>query len=276
MQMHMFPETLNDADLTLRPLAQSDVPTVTDQLNDGRIAQWLATVAPAKGAEAAGDLLDHSRHPGEAVRVILKEGQLVGGLCLGAALWYWLSPELWGQSVMRRALTLAIGARFASSAPPLVATCHADNVPSRALLARLGFAPSPTERRMFFHSSQRSEPCRDYLMAPEQWHLLHPPTITTDRVTICPAQQKHIPTLVRMLPNGKDQVWPDPGGLSQFVETHRFRGMGQGLFVILDVHHRMVGMALAQPRDLYFRFLTGEDDRAHRHSAQTALAALGV
>lgn len=265
--MDDFPEILDDRDLRLRPLAGTDLPEIARHLNDPRVARWLAAVTqPFDPAE----LLRHGAHPGENLRVIVSSDAVIGGLCLGASLWYWLAPEFWGHGHMQRALTLAIRARFARSAPPIVATCHEDNAASRALLTRLGFAPLPNTRRMFFHGTQRSEPCRDYLLAPEQWHLLHPPTFPAGRTTLRPAAQKDAPALALMLPRAGQGPWPEAETLPGFIETHRFRGGEKGLFVIVDENRRTCGMALIG-KDPHMRFLSDEDDAKHRDAVTAAL-----
>lgn len=266
--MDEFPALLKDRELSLRRLAERDLPVLAGQLNDPGVARWLAAVTqPFDPAE----LMRHAQHPGEHLRVIEQSGRVIGGLCIGAALWYWLTPDCWGQGLMQRALRCTIAARFARPAPPILATCHEDNAASRALLARLGFAPCPTDRRMFFHGTQSSEPCRDYLMAPEQWHLLHPPSLPAGCATLRPAGQKDAPTLAHMLPRAGEEPWPEADSLPEFIETHRFRGGAQGLFVIVDDCRRTCGMALIGP-ELALRFLTEQDAARHGAAVSAALA----
>ncbi len=248
-------------------MAEADLPALTGQLRDPQVSRWLAVVTPAFDAR---ELMAHDAHPGECVRVIEQDGAVIGGLCIGSTLWYWLRPESWGHGLMRRALTLAIAARFRHAAPPLIATCHDDNVASRGLLAGLGFAPSPVRRRLFFQGSQRSEPCRDYILAPEQWHLLHPPQITTTTATLRPALQKDAPAIAR-LPAGA-KLWPEDGCLADFIESYRFRGDLKGLFTIEDDNRRMIGVALVNEDRVHLRFLTDEDDARHRAGVSEGLA----
>lgn len=264
--MHEIARRLQDGDLRLRPLAEADLAGLTDQLRNPQVSRWLAVVTPAFDAR---ELMAHDAHPGESVRVIEQHGAVIGGLCIGSTLWYWLRPESWGQGLMRRALTLAIAARFRHPAPPLTATCHDDNAASRSLLAGLGFAPSPIRRRLFFQGSQRSEPCRDYLLAPEQWHLLHPPEIATATATLRPALQKDAPAMAR-LPSGTD-LWPKAACLADFIESYRFRGETKGLFVITDDNRRMIGVALVNEDRIHQRFLTVSDDTRHRAGVTESL-----
>ncbi|WP_323770151.1 GNAT family N-acetyltransferase [Antarctobacter sp.] len=270
--MDSFPETLEQDDLLLRPPTEADLSDIARQLGDPRIAPWLATVAQPVDTQQARALLIHGQHPGEEVRLIQRGGSVVGALCIGASLWYWLDPEHWRHGIMQRALTMAIHARFARPAPPLVATCHEDNTPSRALLGQLGFAPYPVGRRMFFHGTQRAEPCRDYLLAPEQWHLLHPPEISAGQATLRPARQSDAATLARMLPRAGTAPWPVAETLPVFIETHRFRGPREALFVIEDDTRRTIGMALITHGGCALCFLSDRDEQRHRAWVDAALA----
>lgn len=271
--MDRFPDILVQDDLALRLPTDADLPEITRQLSDRRIARWLAIVAQPVDPEQARALLIHGQHPGEELRLIAQENRVVGAVCIGASLWYWLDPDHWRQGIMKRALTLAIRTRFAHPAPPVVATCHEDNEASRALLTRLGFAPSPKGRRMFFHSTQAAEPCRDYLLAPEQWHLLHPPEITAGQTILRPAKQADAAALTHTLAHAGPGPWPTPDTLPAFIETHRYRGRAEGVFVIVDDNRRSIGMALLGRDGPALCFLTDADESRHRAGIEVSLAA---
>ena len=270
--MHGFPETLTADDLTLRPMEAADLPEIAQHLNDMRIARWFAAIPHPFTAAAEEELLAFGRDPGEHLRVVERAGLTIGGLCLGSSLWYWLVPDGWGQGVMRRCVQLAVAARFRQQGPPVHATCHVENAASRSLLTKLGFSPSPAGRRMFFQSTTRSEPWWDYVLAPEQWFLLNPPTIVAGATVLRPALQKDAAVLAHMLPRDGCQVWPAAEALPRFIETHRFRGPARGLFVIVDGNRRSVGMALIQEQKHSLRFLTDHEDRRHRGDVEAALA----
>jgi RimJ/RimL family protein N-acetyltransferase len=266
--MQEFPEDLTDGHLTLRPALRADLSAVARQLNDPRVARWLAAVSYPFDPE---ELLTHGDHPGEALRLIEIGGDMAGGLCVGSTLWYWLTPERCREGIMNRALRLALTTRFASPAPPLHATCHEENHASRALLSGLGFAPLPGRRRMFFHGTGRSEPCRDYLLAPEQWHLLNPPEIMTETAWLRPALQKDASALMSLLPVSPENIWPGPEALASFLERHRYRGGATGLFAVVDELRRTVGMALIGHGAPQLRFLTPADEQRHRPSVEAGL-----
>lgn len=256
--------------MSLRPLSDSDLPEIMRQLSDEDTASWLAAVPIPFGPADAAALLEHGRHPGEHLRVIEADGTVAGCICLGAGLWYWLDPAAQGRGLMTSALRLALSEWFARPAPPLTATCRTDNAPSRSLLIRLGFSQSPATRRMFFQGAGRSHPCHDFLMAPEQWHLLNPPRIAIGPVTLRPARQKDASTLARTVPA---PGWPTPDALPDFIEIHRFRGGASGLFVIEDTTTRAIGMALLSgAKAPALCFLSDEDALRHAETLAAALA----
>ncbi|WP_300581139.1 GNAT family N-acetyltransferase [Marivita sp.] len=265
-------DTLNQGDLRLRPPVDTDLPDLLRHLNDIRIVRWLAAVPQPFDTGAADGLLAHGMHAGENLRLIELGGSVAGGLCIGASLWYWLHPAFWRRGLMRRALDLAIPAYFTHPAPPLIATCHTENVASRSLLASLGFSPCLAGRRMFFQSTQSAEPCLDYLMAPEQWHLLHPPIIPVGRASLRPAQQKDARQLALILARVGGGVWPNADALPSFMENHRFRGQSRGLFVIIDEYRRCIGMALMTGYHADLCFLSDDDEARHRTNISAALA----
>ncbi len=267
--MDHFPDTLDLGDARLRPLTTGDRKEVCRQLSDPHTARWLASVAQPFGPADYDELIGYAHEADVHLRAIEAQGHLAGCLCVGATLWFWLEPDHRGMGLMHRALTAALKARFACPASPVVATSHQDNSASRHLLTRLGFALSPVPRRMFFQGVGRSEPCRDYLMAPEQWHLLHPPLVDLDPLRLRPAIQKDAAVFARMRP-GQERA-PDPDDLSAFIERHRFRGGGSGLFAVLDEHRCCIGMALADGHASLW-FLTDEDDARHRTRLLAALA----
>ncbi|MBU0644651.1 MAG: GNAT family N-acetyltransferase [Alphaproteobacteria bacterium] len=259
----------------LRQVRQEDRPTLIQQLNDPRIAPWLAAVPQPFGPSEADALLAHGQHSDEHLLIVEQGGAVAGCLCIGASLWYWLDPAFWGRGLMHHALQTAVATHFATLAPPLTATCHTDNAASQAVLTRLGFSPTPTLRKMFFQSAQSAQLCRDFVMTPEQWHLLHPPLIALNAVSLRPAEQKDAATLVRMLPHAGSPIWPTPETIRAFIETHRFRGPPRGLFVILDAHRRSLGMALLTENTPALCFLS-EEDAARHHDHVTAALAQGI
>lgn len=271
--MSAFPAILENARFCLRPLERGDLPHIVRQLSDDRIARWLAAVPQPFGPDEAEAILEHGRQPGEHLRALLVEDALAGCICLGSALWYWLDPAYWRQGLMQSALNTVMAAYFAGPAPPLLASCRTDNTASRGLLAGLGFAQCPCARRMYFQSTGTSQDCTDYLMAPEQWHLLHPPRFELGTIGLRPARQRDAALLARMLPKGRHGPWPTPEDVPQFIEANRFRGASEGLFVVEDENRRGIGMALlAASGAPSMCFLSLEDAQRHAASLTDALA----
>lgn len=242
-----FPKILDGDLVRLRPMQQEDLPAVIEQLGDPDIAQWLAAVAHPFGPPEARELLEFSRDPRHCVRIVLHRGDVAGCFALAPGLWFWLAPEHHGQGVMTRSLRAAIAAYFRRPAAPLIATSRADNTASLALLTRLGFSRCPATRRMFFQATGTSHACADYAMTMEQWHFLYPPQIAFDALTVRPAVQKDAAALARILPRAGGagaEIWPDPQDIGDFIEAHRCRAWGTGLFVIEDSVRTTCGMVL--------------------------------
>lgn len=266
--MTPFPDLIERDGLRLRPLSPADGDAVCRHLSDPETARWLAAVTRPFGPAEYAALLDHGQQDDTHLRGLEVGGVLAGCLCIGPALWYWLASEHRGRGLMRRALTAALAARFSGPAPPVTATCHVDNIPSQKLLTALGFALSPRPRRMFFHGDGAPASCQDYLMAPEQWHLLHPPRISLGPLTLRPALQKDAPLLARM----QSGRWPEAGALPAFIEEHRYRGGPSGLFAIHDADRRCIGMALVAAGRTDLRFLDATEEARHRSTLDTALS----
>lgn len=269
--LRSFPDLIEAEGLCLRPMKKSDLPTVMAQLGNPDIAHWMAALRQPFTYTDAEEILALSQDPAQCLRMIEVEGTIVGCLRLAPDVWFWLEPAAQSQGLMLRALRTAISAHFASQAQPLFATCREDNHAAQALLIRLGFSRLPTRKRVFFQNEGRALTCHGYVMSCEQWLLLYPPTVTIDPLRLRPASQKDAPTLLLMLPRpGHDDeaFWPHPDNLSAFLEQHRCRIPGRGLFVIEDDNRRVLGMTLLDESSACkrLRFLTPED--AARHSAQ--------
>lgn len=234
--MTELPLSLEVHGTRLRPMRAEDVPALSEQLAAPGTAEWLAAVSlPFTAAEAA-ELLAFAQEPLHGVRVLERaSGDLAGCIALRPSLWFWLAPAQRRQGLMRGCLGACIAACFARPAPPLLATSRADNAASLALLHRLGFSPLPAPRRMFFRSTGRAQDCTDLLLTPEQWHALHPPRIVLAAHSARPVTQKDLPAAAQIL--GQSRAgWvanpADPARLRAFIEQHRCRAPGTGLFLV--------------------------------------------
>jgi len=232
----------------LRPFRQEDLDVILAQLGDPRVSEWLAAIRHPFDITQASEFLAFAADPTQKVRAMDIDGVVVGGLCVGDALWYWLAPAHWGRGHMTRTLRAALAEHFATPTPPLTATCREDNRASRTVLDRLGFSPFPRTRRMFFHAAQTSHVCRDHIMTPEQWHVLNPPCLRGPKITLRPARQTDLAAVQRLLqglPAGG--VWPQgtETKVRAFIETHRYRGTGPALWMIENDERRTLGMAVS-------------------------------
>ncbi|SFJ95948.1 GNAT family N-acetyltransferase [Celeribacter neptunius] len=277
--MSDFPEVIETADIRLRPMAVSDLNGVVQQLGEPETARWMAAARQPFEHRDAEDILAIGQDPAHRLRIVEQDGTMIGGLCLVPDLWFWLDRSARGHGIMSQALRTAITAHFARPAPPLIATCRDDNLPSQTLLSRLGFARRPAGRRMFFHVEGRALPCHDHVMTSGQWFQLHPPVLRHGRLTLRPAVQKDAATLMAMLPRAgnagdDDGVWPRPEALPLFIELHRCRTPDRGLFVVEDQHTRVIAMVLRAATGLpvEIRYLSPEEAACHTTELEAMLA----
>lgn len=232
----------------LRPFRKDDLDVILAQLGDPRVSEWLAAIGHPFDITQASRFLAFAADPAQKVRALEIDGVVIGGLCVGDALWYWLAPAHWGRGQMTRTLRTALADHFATPKPPLTATCREDNGASRAVLGRLGFSPYPQTRRMFFHAAQTSYACRDHVMTPEQWHILNPPCLHGPQITLRPARQTDLAAVQRLLQGVPARgVWPQSTEtkVRDFIETHRYRGAGPALWMIETDERRVLGIALS-------------------------------
>ncbi|ETA52074.1 GNAT family N-acetyltransferase [Ponticoccus alexandrii] len=276
--MNVFPETIATDEIRMRPLVTGDTPTILRQLGDPDTARWMAAVKHPFGLAEAEEIQAIGQDPERRLRVIERGGVMIGCFCLIPDLWFWMDPAFRGQGLMSRALHAAITAHFATLAPPLLAICREDNQASRAVLTSLGFSRKRQGRRMFFQSEGRALPCLGHVMTPEQWMALNPPVQLCGPATLRPATQRDAPGLVHLLPRrGEDVGWPAPEALSGFIEEHRCRQPGRGLFVVMDDHRRLVGMVLRSGTVTgAVRFLSPKDAERYMPHLVTALPWLGA
>lgn len=230
----------------VRKFLETDIPFVMDHLNRADIAQWLAAVPSPFESHHAALFTEAAEDTQSLLYSITVDDRLAGCLSIGVNTWFWLASEFRGQGIMDHALKVAISAYFAQNGPPLYATARADNAASHAVLERMGFSAMPQSRRMFFQSAGTSFACTDYVLATEQWALLHPPVIVVGQARVRPAVQKDAEGLALFLP--RTDPWGDDNLLA-FIERSRFRGGCAGLFVIHDDNRQMVGAALVQGPD---------------------------
>ena len=80
-----------------------------------------------------------------------------------------------------------------------------------------------------------------------------------------------------MLPRtGHRTPWPAAKDLFCFIERHRYREAGRGLFVIDDDMGRSIGMALIGAGAPQSRYLSEEDATRHRAAIEAALQSVAA
>lgn len=245
--MQSFPEVIEADGVLLRPAVQSDLGAVATHLNMAEISRWMAAVKHPFTETDAEEILALADDPAQCLRVLEVNGTMVGCLRLSPEIWFWLAPSSQGQGLMSRALHAAITAYFNTPAPPLFASCRDDNLAALSLLSRLGFSRTPMRKRLFFHNEGRALSCIEHVLCVEQWLQLHPPRMTCGALALRPAVQKDAPVLATMFPrHGTEgsRSWPMPDRIGAFIERHRCRSHGSGLFVIEDKNRCLIGMVL--------------------------------
>lgn len=274
--MDSFPKVIAADGVLLRPAAHSDLAVVVAHLNMPDIARSMAAVRhPFTDADAA-EILALADDPAQCLRVLEANGTMVGCLRLSPDIWFWLAPSAQGQGLMSRALHAAITAYFNTPAPPLFASCREDNLAAQSLLMRLGFSRMPMRKRLFFHNEGRALSCLEHVLCIEQWLQLHPPRMTCGALALRPAVQKDAPALAAMLPRQGTEgsrSWPMPDRIGAFIERHRCRSHGSGLFVIEDKNRCLIGMVLLdKTRDAQIpQFMTPEASDRYSEDIETLL-----
>jgi ribosomal-protein-alanine N-acetyltransferase len=149
-----FPaQGISDGEITLRLLAESDLPALVAALQDPEIPRWTR-IPKRYGTAEARDWLAHqqgSRESGEGIDTIIVDaatGELLGGIGVPHVDWderrcelgYWLAREHRGRGVMQRAIRLM--ASWILEALPIdriSIMAAVENAPSRAAAERAGF-----------------------------------------------------------------------------------------------------------------------------------------
>ncbi len=227
--------------LTLRPLVPTDAPAFHRQINDWDICRRLpdapfpyATELAYKWIEAAGA----DRVAGRAVQLAITEtasGTLFG--CGGvrispdgkqAELGYWIGRAFWGQGYgLEAARRITDWAFAALPIAQLFATVAADNDPSIAILARLGFAPAGKGAQVFLCRPGQKLPVLFYRLARDLPALAAPstqkplktaPLVLVAAVAMIDANGR---VLLARRPEGKKMagLWEFPGGKLETGET---------------------------------------------------------
>ena len=136
-------------DVALRPVEDSDLDALFDQMRDPESVQMAAfTARDPNDREAFDTHMSKVRtSPDTTLRAVTRDGHLVGSIGSfvidgDTEITYWIDRSVWGQGVASRALAL-----FLDTVPvrPLYARAASDNVGSLRVLQKVGFTIIDTE-----------------------------------------------------------------------------------------------------------------------------------
>ena len=131
-------------DVRLREVTDADVPLFfAHQQDDG--AYWMAAFAPRRDREAFTAHWDRIRTDGMGrTKTILVDGQVAGNMLQWIdadsgrpEVGYWIASEFWGRGVATQALSAFLEE---IDERPIYAHVAADNIGSRRVLEKCGFA----------------------------------------------------------------------------------------------------------------------------------------
>jgi RimJ/RimL family protein N-acetyltransferase len=137
------------AEVALRPIEDSDLDELFEQMRDPESVRMAAFTAKDPGDRAAFDahMAKIRASPEVTNRVITLDGRLVGSIASfvmegDTEVTYWIDRSFWGQVIASRALDLLLEA---VAVRPLFARAASDNAGSLKVLQRAGFAITGTE-----------------------------------------------------------------------------------------------------------------------------------
>lgn len=137
------------ADVALRPVDDSDLDALFDQMRDPESVQMAAFTAKDPNDREAFDAhMSRVRAaPDVTMRAVSRGGRLVGSIASfvmegDTEVTYWIDRSVWGQGVASQALALLLDT---VAVRPLYARAASDNVGSLRVLQRAGFTIIGTE-----------------------------------------------------------------------------------------------------------------------------------
>ena len=136
-------------DVALRPVEDSDLDALFDQMRDPESVQMAAfTARDPNDREAFDTHMSKVRtSPDTTLRAVTRDGHLVGSIGSfvidgDTEITYWIDRSVWGQGVASRALALFLDT---VQVRPLYARAASDNVGSLRVLQKVGFTIIGTE-----------------------------------------------------------------------------------------------------------------------------------
>ena len=139
-----------DLSLALRPVLDSDLDALFEQMRDPESVRMAAFTAAEPDDRAAFDarMAKVRRAPDVTMRAITCDGVLVGSIASfvmdgDTEITYWIDRNFWGRGVASAALDQFLGL---VPVRPLHARAASDNAGSLRVLDKAGFRPVGTER----------------------------------------------------------------------------------------------------------------------------------
>jgi RimJ/RimL family protein N-acetyltransferase len=137
------------AEVALRPIEDSDLDVLFDQMRDPESVRMAAFTAKDPHDRAAFDahMAKIRASPEVTNRVITLDGRLVGSIASfvidgDTEVTYWIDRSFWGQGIASRALALLLESVHVR---PVFARAASDNTGSLKVLQRAGFAITGTD-----------------------------------------------------------------------------------------------------------------------------------
>jgi RimJ/RimL family protein N-acetyltransferase len=137
------------AGVALRPIQDSDLDALFDQMRDPASVQMAAFTAKEPHDREAFDahMSKVRASPDVTLRAVIREGRVVGSIASfviegRTEVTYWIDRSVWGQGIASQALALLLDI---VPVRPLHARAASDNVGSLRVLQKAGFKPVGTE-----------------------------------------------------------------------------------------------------------------------------------
>jgi RimJ/RimL family protein N-acetyltransferase len=148
------------ADVALRPIDDSDLDALFDQMRDPESVRMAAFTAKDPDDRTAFDIhmAKVRTSPEGTMRAVTADGRLVGSIASfvvdgDTEVTYWIDRSFWGQGIASRALALLLDM---VPVRPLYARAASDNVGSLKVLQKAGFRPSAQKSRTRTRGARRS------------------------------------------------------------------------------------------------------------------------
>lgn len=157
-----------------------DAEAIAAALADWDTVRWLTAVPWPYDAAAATEFVQIAGADEHAIRL---DGRLVGMVRAGASFGLWITPDLQGRGLGRRAAVLALSRRFLKDRGRISSHHLEGNDRSARLLSWLGFCPEG-EARLWSRALQRDVQAVSLTLSREAFETRHAICLQTPRLRI--------------------------------------------------------------------------------------------